>query len=506
MKGWKFIILTLVIFAGSVPCNAEYNTLVRAWEEWTPPSYETPTPSGESNETPPVEAKNSEVNPSGYSIWKSKIPGLLDRGRFFQTGSLSGGRKIWDTQKAKLALYSVLRLEDLERIGLARNPAVLSAAETYRAELDGFNQVADLDAVLSRYRAFTKGVMTGVGPMKGGGDMSQSHPFPGNSSLKSRVIVENATMAALTLNTTVRDKITAIRKVYWDLKLVHEKLKIFKETLVLFEHLHDIASTMYKTGKTSYQDVIQVSIKKKVLNKQVESLIEKRQAVEANLLALLDLPRDTALGRTDTRQPEVKIPSASSLIDQALEKRQELQRLDHAIAKMELMIEMAESMVLPALDMGLSKNSLADINTAGTWSKKDAFPYQGPQASMGAGLPKRPWFGTSESWLSQTRKKLSALRHKRQNLEAQTRASVQSAWFNLDDAVRTYHLYKRSIIDLSASALDVSTREYEAGSVSFAETADAYNNWLTARLSFSTAKRDAGVYRADLQKAVGFSF
>ncbi|MDD9301807.1 MAG: TolC family protein [Desulfobacter sp.] len=506
MKGLKFMVMTLVILVTSVPCHAEYKKLIRTWEEWTPPAYENPKISGKSIDIGPAERKNNERTPSGYGIWKSTIPGILDKGRFFQPGTLARGEKNWDIQKAKAALGPVLRLEDLERIGLARNSAILSAAEKYRAELDGFDQVADLNAVLSRYEAFTKGVMTGVGPMKGGDEISQSYPFPGRSSLKSRIVVENAKMAALTLNITVRDQITATRKAFWDLKLVHEKLEIFKETLVLFEHLHDIASTMYKTGKTSYQDVIQVSIKKKLLKNEIESLIKKQQVVGAKLLALLDLPRNTALGRTENRLPKVKMPGASSLIDQALEKRQELQRLDHAIAKMELMIEMAESMVLPSLDMGLSKNSLADINTAGTWSQKEAFPDQGPQASMGAGLPQRPWFGTSESWLSQTRKKLSALGHKRENIKAQTRASVQAAWFNLDDAVRTYHLYKRSIIDLSASALDVSTREYEAGSVSFAQTADAYNTWLTARLSFSTAKRDAGVYRADLQKAVGFSF
>lgn len=195
-------------------------------------------------------------------------------------------------------------------------------------------------------------------------------------------------MAAVSLNISIRDNMTSIRKAFWNLRLVHEKLTIFKETLALFEQLHDISSTMYKTGKTSYQDVIQISIKTKVLNNQIESLVEKKQAVEASLLALLDLPQDTNLGHPDTQRPEIKIPGISTLVDWALEKRQELQRIDHRIAKMELMIEMAESMVLPSIDMGLFKNSLSDINTAGTWSKKEAFPDQAPQSSMGWDCPK----------------------------------------------------------------------------------------------------------------------
>ncbi len=512
MKGKNLIVLILVLLFGSPFSHAEYKELVTTWEEWKPPAYSvSQTPEqrlddvdGLASDTEKV--VNGKQRMSGHRTWKSEVSNLLDQGQFLQTTTVTGEPGAFTAETAGAVIGTTLTLTDLERIGLVRNPAIHAAKAAFQAELDGFGQVEDLNAVLSRYAAFTQGVMTGVGPMKGGSDMSQSFPFPGKPSLKTKVIVENAAMAALDLNITIRDKTTAIRKAYWNFALVHEKIDILKETLRLFEHLHDIASTMYKTGKTSYQDVIQISIKTKILNNQIATLKENKQSISASILALLDLPKETVLGRPGDRRIETTVPETESLIAQALEKRQEIRRMDHAIVKMELMIEMTEAMVLPSIDMGLSENQLADINTAGTWSKKQAFPDQAPSASMGAGQPKKPWFGTSESWLAQTRKKLAALQHKQRNLKAQTRAAVQSAWSNLDDSVRTYRLYKGSIVELSASALDVSTREYESGSMSFAETAGAYNNWLNARLSLATAKRDACVFRSELQRIVGLSF
>jgi outer membrane protein TolC len=156
--------------------------------------------------------------------------------------------------------------------------------------------------------------------------------------------------------------------------------------------------------------------------------------------------------------------------------------------------------------MGLSNNNMDQINTTGTWAQKATFADQGPSASMGAGKPKNPWFGTTASWLSQTRKKLAALRHQRQNLVLETRANVQSGWVRLDNAVRTFRLYADEIVDMSSSALDVSTKEYESGRISFAQTAAAYDSWLNARLSRANAAKDAGVFRSDLEKTVGFTF
>lgn len=511
-----FISLFLVLGTGRQAPASTYRELARDWAEWKPPVYgrsvsdqadgdrsltDLPVTNRPAADSAPADQMGS---PSVRAIWQSKLAGILDKGRFLPGEAAGRNPALAGAGTAAKAVSPVLDLKILEDIVVLRNPRLLAAQRTYEAELNGFDQVADLEAVLSRYAAFTAGVMPGVGPKKVRAGVP--FPLPGPAALTSAVIVENVTLAALDLNMALRDKVTQARKAYGNLVFIYEKRRIYKETLDLYSRLHDIASTLYKTGKTSYQDVIQVTIREKMLQKEMESLGEQKKSLNQELLALMDLPWDTPVGAPVQKIQEKTPPRAGTLLSRALPRRQELIRMDHAISKMEIMIEMAESMVLPNRDLGLSLKNPADIATTGTWAGKAAFPDQGPQASMGAGSPKKPWFGTTESWLAQTRKKLAALRHKRQDIEAQTRAQIQGAWFRLDDALRTCTLYRDSILDLSASALAVSTREYEAGSITFSRTAGAYNSLLNARLAYAVARKDAAVFRAGLQKIVGFSF
>ena len=89
----------------------------------------------------------------------------------------------------------------------------------------------------------------------------------------------------------------------------------------------------------------------------------------------------------------------------------------------------------------------------------------------------------------------------------ETRSAVQSGWASLDNAVRTFrHFMPMKLLICLLPALDVSTKEYESGRISFAETAAAYDSWLNARLSRANAAKDAGVFRSDLERIVGFTF
>jgi outer membrane protein TolC len=76
----------------------------------------------------------------------------------------------------------------------------------------------------------------------------------------------------------------------------------------------------------------------------------------------------------------------------------------------------------------------------------------------------------------------------------------------LDRAKREETLYAEGIVDLSKAALEVSTRGYETGMVSFADVIDSYSNWLKAHLALVRKQSDLGMARAELEEAVGASW
>ena len=90
-------------------------------------------------------------------------------------------------------------------------------------------------------------------------------------------------------------------------------------------------------------------------------------------------------------------------------------------------------------------------------------------------------------------------------MAAATFTNVRQAWFRLDRSQREFRVYSQTVVRLSQAALDVSSRGYEAGNVSFADVIGSYTLWLNANLALERRVADAGIAMAELQQTVGVS-
>jgi outer membrane protein TolC len=202
--------------------------------------------------------------------------------------------------------------------------------------------------------------------------------------------------------------------------------------------------------------------------------------------------------------PHENMPALERLYDIAQKRRQELRRLRAMVGKTERMIEMAETMILPPYTLNFSLYEDEAANMVGAAAEKDPFPTR-TEAATGAGLPKMPWLGTEDAYLRETWQWLNALREELKKAEVSTHTMVRIAWFELDRARRETALYSDDVVELSRSALDVSTRGYESGNVSFADVIDSYTTWLRANLMLERNRSDLGIARAKLDRVIGVS-
>jgi outer membrane protein TolC len=168
------------------------------------------------------------------------------------------------------------------------------------------------------------------------------------------------------------------------------------------------------------------------------------------------------------------------------------------------MIEMAETMILPPYTLNFSMYEDEAVKMVGSDSKKEPFANK-IQASSGAGLPKMPWYGIEDAYLRETRQKLFAVKEELKKTKAATNTMVRVAWFKLDRASRETLLYKNDVVKLSSSALDVSTRSYESGNLSFADVIESYTIWLRANLMLERNRSDLGIAWAKLEQVIGIS-
>ena len=432
-------VLLLLIF--TVGCS-DYAYLSQDLDNYRPPVYTflSPTekaerPEGSLNTDFEREKKQLEKE---KALWGKALKAPRKETSFFSPSprllkTLKPAAK--DGKAALEALAHPYSLESLETLVFLRNPLIQSARDHVRAAIDTYSQVMALDDILRQISAFTKTMMTDVGPVKGKAPMRTLFPFPGVLSLKGEIVTQSVREAFEQLEITLKTAVTDARKVYWNLLYRVKAEGITRGVLDLYRHLERIAASRYETGRTSYQDVIKVRIRREILEEDLKTVIEKEQNAKSRILALLNLPPDAHLSRPEDRNPPEAVPPLNGLYKTAHNYRQELKRMRNRIRKMERLIELAETRILPQYTLGLS--FYEDITTVrvGTSAQKADFPVS-TRASRGAGLPLKPWYGIDDAYIRETRQTLNALKKELQNAEAATDLLVREAWYRLDLAKR----------------------------------------------------------------------
>lgn len=391
--------------------------------------------------------------------------------------------------------------EEIKAISLLRNPEIRAAGEKILAEIQSFDQVMNLDDQLRRYSTFTAAVNNKVGPVKAKDSVKIAFPSPGLTALKGKIVENTVSQqmekAAVTIKTVIRD----VETVFRDLDFITRSIRITRDTIAAFDRLKDVATILYRSGKTSFQDVIKINIKLEELKESLVTLASEKKTVSIRLCELLDLPWFEA-GKLESAPLPGNLPAEGGLYVQARAHRQELAALRFQVDKVAGMVEMAETMTQARTTLGFSFNDAGLVNTTGTDAPKEAFATQ-TMAAMENNSPVRAWYGVSEPWLEQTRKTLSSLKNTLEAQENATDRMVRQAWFKADKNHREHLLYRDKILPMAKSAMDVATREYETGSIPFSQAIGSYTDWLKVQLTIARKNSDYGISFAELEYVIG---
>ena len=508
------VLLILIAFTsiGSSRAEGGYRDMKTEFEHYQPPSYLfQSSPPTASERIPPKEVKVEEqrraVLKSTLTLTKT-LYATLDRATFYhqspnqhQTLGVSSG----DVAAVQEVLKDRFSLERLETLTLMRHPGIKAAEKRVQATLEQFSQVTAVDEILRQYSAFTEDMMTGVGPMKKKDAVTMTFPSPGVLALKGQVVNQDVLANLEHLEAVRRDAITLARMHHWRLWFLCQAQAITGKTVGLLKDLEAVAKARFEAGKTSFQDVIKIQVKRELLEEKLQTLREQQRNEKVNIQQLLNMDTDTEVGDPQVNLADAVLPDLPALYRLAVERRQELRRLRARIGKMERMIEMAETMLFPSFTLGLSHYQDEAIKQVGWMAKQPTFSTS-PTASRGAGIPKKPWFGVGDAYVREIRQKRLAMQEELKQLEATTIARVRKKWFAVDRAAREKKLYQHTLLQLSQAALDVSTSGYESGKVSFADVIASFTLWLDAHLALAKRQSAYGIGLAELEQAVGQSF
>jgi hypothetical protein len=503
-----FLTIPMLFFASV--CFAEYGTMKKELEDYRPQDSFAIRPSSDmaGHKTayqaalPSVDRSQIQILKQGYEkdlygpVGHAVAMGVDEK-------TLAKVSHTEDDPKAAAGLIKQkIDLKEIKAIAALRNTDIKAAKKKVMAEIQSFDQVTQLDDSLQQYAAFTAALNNRVGPLKTKDSIRAGYPFPGLAALKGRVIQSQVDMLLEQMKIVNKQVRQDVENAYWDLVYTTWSTRIIHETMAAFDRLLDVAVSLYKSGRTSYQDVLKINIKIEELKEERVSLENETDNIKIRLLELMNLSADTRMGPVKTAALPETIPRPEALFAMARDHRQELAVLRFQISKLQSMVEMAESMKEARFTLGLSYFEAGHVNTAGTDASQQAFAEK-TMASMKNNLPVKPWYGVDGPWVQQTRQTLSGLEHTLVAKENATDRMVYNAWVKTDKNLRELDLYQNRILPLAKSALDVTTREYETGSIAFSQAIGSYTDWLKVKLAIAQKTKDLGISFAALETIVG---
>lgn len=193
-----------------------------------------------------------------------------------------------------------LRLDDLLRLALERNPKIKSAGAEAQAMSFRIPQEKSLpDPMVGLtlknmgFPNFTLGeeAMSGVGI-----SFSQPIPFPGKLRLKGEIAGKAFERSKEVRNAVVQGVLKDVKLAYFELYFLDKAIAVLREQKAFLGRALDLTETKYSVGQGEQAEVLKARVEISRMDEMITPMVEMVEALRARINLLLDFPADRPLG------------------------------------------------------------------------------------------------------------------------------------------------------------------------------------------------------------------
>lgn len=259
-----------------------------------------------------------------------------------------------------------------------------------------------------------------------------------------------------------------VKRPYYQLFFLNDRIRINKETLRLLGELEQNARAQTEAGRVTLQDVLRAQIEQERLRTEIENLEDSRHPLMAQLKAALGL-------RADQHDPPVPQDFESTPLDLtserlfaiALERNPKLKQMEAEVRMAQTGIRLAHQSKLPDFSLGAE----ADVKANPTmW-----------RPSIGVTLPIWRDKIAAEIGAAQARKKAAEARLSAEQIQLAVEFADTS--FMYREATRNLILLTDSLLTKGQQSLDIARAGYASGRSNFIDLLDAERSLLEFQLA-----------------------
>jgi outer membrane protein, heavy metal efflux system len=259
-----------------------------------------------------------------------------------------------------------------------------------------------------------------------------------------------------------------VKRPYYQLHFLNDRIRINQETLVLLGELEQNAQVQAQSGRATLQDVLRAQIEQERLRTEIENLEDSRNTLLAQLKA--------ALGLT-AADPEPPVPhgfeptslqlTSEQLLASALERNPRLKQMEAEVRVAETGIRLAHQSTLPDFNFGIE----ADVKASpAMW-----------RPSMGVTLP--IWRDKIAAEIAAAQARKSAARARLNAEQIQLAVEFADKTFMYREASRNLGLLTGSLLPKARQSFEIAHAAYSAGRTDFINLLDAERSLLEFQLA-----------------------
>lgn len=377
--------------------------------------------------------------------------------------------------------------EAVERV-LLSNPGLKAARAASQAAGNVAGQVVWPPFPMAGYAGFVEPVETREGPARNSLFLQQPIPFPGKLVLRGRIAGREAEAARQGYLEARNRLIEETRGAVYELAWVHEAVRITEETRDLLQRMEEVAREKYKVDKATQQDVLKAQVELSRTANDLLALEDDRQSAVARLIALLDRPATSAVGRPAPIGVREDLPPLEELYKMAREGRPEIGAARAAVRKAESTLSLRKEGYIPDFNLGLQYTQIGG----------------GPDAyGLTFGLTLPLWIPKIRSGVKEGERRLESGQARLREVENRTLFEVKDNHARWKTATRLVRLYRDTLIPQAEQSYGAAEAGYLAGKVDFLDYLDSQRSLLDFRLEHERAKVEAQKRLAALERAVG---
>ncbi len=324
--------------------------------------------------------------------------------------------------------------------------------------------------------------------------ISQMFPFYGKRRLMGEMAEKEAEAVLNEIQEKMNRIIKEVKSTYFELSYNYRSIEITQKNKEILENFIKIAETQYSVGMGVQQDVIKAHIEVSKMVDELLMLDQKKKALEAKLIALLNRPSDSSFGKPEEVNFK-KIPlSIEELQKMAIDINPTLQGMRKMIEAKQKAHELAKKEYYP------------DLTFRVAYGQRD----NGPEMKRRDMLTGMVEINIPIFYQSKQGRKVAETVAEIQSIEAQYRAmknEILSMIIDMTSMIqrveRQIELYKTGIIPQASLQVSSAMSAYRVGKVDFMTLLDSQMTLYQYELDYYRALTEYEKNKANLEAVIG---